>query len=59
MSELFHNNMKAYNDFIMHLNATTSREEALAHMRDIAAQQKWDEASPVVQAFHKVFDKKF
>ena len=59
MSELFHNNMKAYNDFIMHLNAISDREEALAHMRDVAAQQKWDESSPAVQAFYKVFDKKF
>ena len=59
MSELFHNNMKAYNDFIMHLNATAGRDEALAHVREVAAQQKWDEASTTVAAFYKIFDKKF
>lgn len=59
MSELFHNNMKAYNDFIMHLNALEDREEALAHVRDVAAQQKWDDESATVQAFYKIFDKKF
>ncbi|MBR4739444.1 MAG: hypothetical protein IK058_05520 [Bacteroidales bacterium] len=59
MSELFGGNMKAYNDFIMRLNATAEREEALAHVHDIATQQRWDEASPTVQAFYKVFDKKF
>ena len=59
MSELFHNNMKAYNDFIMHLNATAGRDEALAHVREVAAQQKWDEASPTVATFYKIFDKKF
>lgn len=59
MSELFHNNMKAYNDFIMHLNALQSREEALAHVHDVAQQQKWDDSSNTVQAFYKIFDKKF
>ena len=59
MSELFHNNMKAYNDFIMHLNATTLRDEALAHVAEVAAQYKWDEASPAVKTFYKIFDKKF
>lgn len=59
MSELFHNNMKAYNDFIMHLNALSNRDEALAHVRDVAQQHKWDDASATVQAFYKIFDKKF
>jgi hypothetical protein len=59
MSELFHNNMKAYNDFIMSLNAIADRDEALAYVHDMAAQQKWDDASPAVQAFLRVFDKKF
>ncbi len=59
MSELFHNNMKAYNDFIMSLNAIADRDEALAYVHDVAAQQKWDDASPAVQAFLRVFDKKF
>lgn len=59
MSELFKGNMKAYNDFIMHLNAIASRDEALAHVREVAAQYKWDDNSPAVQTFYKIFDKKF
>ena len=59
MSELFKGNMKAYNDFIMHLNATTLRDEALAHVAEVAAQYKWDEASSAVKTFYKIFDKKF
>ena len=59
MSELFKGNMKAYNDFIMRLNATAQRDEALAHVHDIAAQYKWDEESAAVRAFYKIFDKKF
>ena len=59
MSELFKGNMKAYNDFIMRLNATERRDEALEHVRDIAAQYRWDEESSAVKAFYKIFDKKF
>ena len=59
MSELFKGNMKAYNDFIMRLNVTSQRDEALAHVHDIAAQYKWDEESATVRAFYKIFDKKF
>lgn len=59
MSELLHNNMKAYNDFILRLNATASREEALAHVHDVAAQYKWDNDSVTVKSFYKIFDKKF
>ena len=59
MSELFHNNMKAYNDFIMSLNAMADRDEALEYVRNMAAQQKWDEDSATVQAFYRIFDKKF
>ena len=59
MSELFHNNMKAYNDFIMSLNAIADRDEALAYVQEAATQQKWDDASSTVKAFYKIFDKKF
>jgi len=59
MSELFHNNMKAYNDFILRLNALKDREEALAQVREVAQQQRWVEGSPTVQTFYKIFDKKF
>ena len=59
MSELFKNNMRAYNDFIMYLNSLTSRDEALAYVRETAAQYKWDEESMAVKSFYKVFDMKF
>ena len=59
MSELFHNNMKAYNDFILRLNAIDTRDEALLCVNEVSAQYRWDEASLAVQAFYKVFDKKF
>ncbi len=59
MSELFKGNMKAYNDFIMRLNATEVRDEALAYVGEVAAQYKWDEASSAVKTFYKIFDKKF
>ena len=59
MSELFHNNMKAYNDFILRLNAIDTRDEALMYVNEVSTQYKWDEASLAVQSFYKVFDKKF
>ena len=59
MSELFKGNMKAYNDFIMRLNATEVRDEAMAYVAEVAAQYKWNEESLAVKAFYKVFDKKF
>ena len=59
MSELFHNNMKAYNDFILRLNATNSREAALDHVQEIARQYNWDNNSMVVANFYKIFDRKF
>ena len=59
MSELFKNHMRAYNDFIMYLNSLTSRDEALAYVRETAAQYKWDEESLAVKSFYKVFDMKF
>ena len=59
MSELFKNNMRAYNEFIMQLNGIGSRQEALAVVADVAEQYQWDKDSAVVAAFYKVFDKKF
>lgn len=59
MSELFHNNMKAYNDFILRLNSIDTRDEALLCVNEVSAQNKWDENSLAVQSFYKVFDKKF
>lgn len=59
MSELFHNNMKAYNDFILRLNAIDTRDEALMCVNEVSAQYGWDESSVAVQGFYKVFEKKF
>ena len=59
MSELFHNNMKAYNDFILQLNAIPSREEAVEYVSEIATQYNWDNNSVVVKGFYKIFDRKF
>ena len=59
MSELFHNNMKGYNDFILRLNATASREEALAYVGTIAEQYRWDNESLAVKTFYSIFDRKF
>lgn len=59
MSELFRNNMRAYNDFIMQLNSMTSREEALMHVKQVASEYGWNEGSATVQSFWKIFDKKF
>lgn len=59
MNELFHNNMKAYNDFIMKLNAIQDREEGLKAVEEIAAQYSWDATSLAVRTFYKYFDRKF
>lgn len=59
MSELFHNNMKAYNDFILRLNSIDTRDEALLYVNEVSAQNQWDENSLSVQSFYKVFNKKF
>ena len=59
MNELFRNNMKGYNDFIMQLNAITNRDEALRHVEAVAEQYGWDNESLAVQTFFKVFDRKF
>lgn len=59
MSELFHNNMKAYNDFILRLNAIDSRDVAMEHVQEIARQYNWDNNSMAVMNFFKVFDRKF
>lgn len=59
MSELFHNNMKAYNDFILRLNAIDSREIAMEQVQEVARQYNWDSNSMAVMNFYKVFDRKF
>ncbi|MDY5968519.1 MAG: hypothetical protein SPJ13_00665 [Bacteroidales bacterium] len=59
MSELFHNNMRAYNDFILRLNALEERESALAYVKEVAQQYHWDEESLAVKTFQAIFDRKF
>ena len=59
MSDLFHNNMKAYSDFILNLNAYTDREEALAYVAEVAQQYQWDSKPSVVESFYRIFDRKF
>ena len=59
MSELFHNNMKAYNDFILRLNAIEGREEALAYVEEVAGQYGWVPDSLAVHTFYSILDRKF
>ena len=59
MSELFHNNMKGYNDFILHLNTIADRDEAMAYVNNVAGQYEWDQNSMAVQTFFQIFDRKF
>lgn len=57
--ELFKDDMRVYNDFIVQLNETNSREEALAQVEQMARRYGWDENSPTVRTFRKIFDMKF
>ncbi len=59
ITELFHSNMRGYNDFIMQLNDITDRDTATALVNQVAEQYKWDEGSAAVKSFRKIFDKKF
>lgn len=59
MNELFHNNMKAYNDFILRLNAIDNREEAMAVVDEIAMQYNWDRNSLSATTFFSILDRKF
>ena len=59
MNELFHNNMKAYTDFLLKLNSLTSREEGLQAVAEVAEKYNWDDSSLAVRTFYKYFDRKF
>lgn len=59
MNELFRNNMKGYNDFIMRLNSISNRQEALEYVSGIAKQYNWDNESLIVKNFYSIFDRKF
>lgn len=56
---LFHNNMRAYTDFILHLNALGTRNEAINYVSDIAQQYNWNMDSLEVKSFNKILDRKF
>ena len=59
MTNLFRNNMKAYNDFILRLNAIESRDEAMEQVRLVSKEFGWDMDSATVQNFYAVLDRKF
>ncbi|MBQ9418153.1 MAG: hypothetical protein IJU19_06185 [Bacteroidales bacterium] len=59
INELFSADMRAYNDFIVYLNGLPTREVALEYVGKVAQRYGWDEASPTVRTFRKIFDMKF
>lgn len=59
MNDLFHNNMKAYNDFILQLNAAPNRAAGLEVMAATAASFNWDKDSLTVKKFQTIFDRRF
>ena len=59
MSELFHNNMKAYNKFILDLNGIPTRAEAMQYVEAVAADNKWDMESLAVKTFYTILERKF
>lgn len=56
---LFHNNMRAYTDFILRLNAIDDRSEAMAFVSETAQQYNWNMDSIEVKTFNKILDRKF
>lgn len=59
MKNLFHNNMKAYNDFILELNSITDRTTAETCVERVAQVYGWDKSSLTVKKFYGIFDRKF
>ena len=59
MNELFHSNMKAYNDFIMRLNSMEKHDEAYAYVAEMSRQQGWDNDSLAVKTFYSILERKF
>lgn len=59
ISELFKDNMRAYNDFILKLSKIDSREDALEYIKTIEETYNWDSESQAVQTFFKIFERKF
>lgn len=59
MKDLFQNNMKAYNDFIIELNGITERSEAERRVNEVAALYHWDSNSLTAKKFFSIFDRRF
>lgn len=59
MTELFHGNLKAYNDFIMELNGIDNEEVAMTRIAQVAQKQEWDSSSIVVSTFYQIVKRKF
>lgn len=56
---LFHNNMRAYTDFILRLNAIDNRDKAMQYIGEVAQQNNWNMDSIEVKTFNKILDRKF
>ncbi|MBQ7710892.1 MAG: hypothetical protein IJT39_03590 [Bacteroidales bacterium] len=59
MKDLFQNNMKAYNDFILQLNSIEDRATAQRRVDEVAQLYNWDKGSLTVKTFYSIFDRKF
>ena len=59
MTDLFHNDMRAYNDFILTLNAIDDRATALARVEQMEQQYGWDKSSLTAKKFYDTFERKF
>lgn len=59
MKDLFQNNMKAYNDFILQLNSIDDRATAQRRVDEVAQIYGWDKSSLTAKTFFSIFDRKF
>jgi hypothetical protein len=59
VGSLFGNNMRAYTEFILELNAATTRQEAETCVSRVAQQYHWNMDSLEVKNFYKILERKF
>lgn len=59
INDLFHNDMKAYNHFIIKLNDTPDRDSALKILNETGNAFHWDLNSLSVKEFTAIFNRKF
>ena len=59
MKDLFQNNMKAYNDFIIQLNSIDDRATAERRVDEVAELYHWDRSSMTAKTFFSILDRKF